>query len=95
MKDSIAIITAVFISPEEITNNSVIFTEKPLTTETTTMYREDVDITSGIASIGTLVFDKTGSIGVITNTNEDQLGDTNDYTIKKLFYGDDVSWLTM
>ena len=92
MKDSIATITAVYANIGEITDNSILITDKQLTEEI--MLRDDLDTVSGVATIGTLVFDKDGSIGVITNLNEDQLEDTRDYTIKKLFYGDDVEWLT-
>lgn len=93
MKDSIATITAVFISIADITDNSIMSTNEQLTTGT--MFREDFNTISGIAAIGTLVFDKDGSVGVIINSNEDQLDDTKDYTVEKLFYGDDVEWLTM
>lgn len=93
MKDSIATITAVFISIADITDNSIMSTNEQLTTGT--MFRESFNTISGIAAIGTLVFDEDGSVGVITNMNEDQLDDTKDYTVEKLFYGDDVEWLTM
>ena len=84
MKDSVATITAVYVSTDA-SGNSVVVTGNGL--HTGTIYRRNTSIINGIFAVGTLVLDSDGCIGTITQVNPDQSDNTDDYAVNKLFYG--------
>jgi len=84
MRDTVATISAVFVSLDS-RGNSVVKTSDDLHTGIIT--RENTTVINGIFSIGTIVLDADGCIGVITEVNPDSADDTNDYRVEKLFYG--------
>lgn len=84
MKDSVATITAVF-STMDAKGNSVAVTGDDLHSGLIT--RTNTSLINGVFTIGTMVFDKDGCIGVITEVNPDSDDDTDDYKVEKLFYG--------
>ena len=87
MKNSIATITAVFTSIDAKGNSIAMTSEDIHDAEIT---RHDSYLINGIYAVGTIVFDKDGCIGVITEVNPDQIDDTDDYKVEKLFYGGNV-----
>lgn len=84
MKNTISTITAVFVSLDA-TGNSIAITGDDIHDGLIT--RHDSYLINGIYAVGTIVFDKDGCIGVITETNPDGIDDTDDYEVEKLFYG--------
>lgn len=84
MKNSIATITAVFTSIDA-RGNSVAVTGADIHDAEIT--RSDSYLINGIYSVGTIVFDKDGCIGVITKVNPDNNDDTDGFLVEKLFYG--------
>ena len=84
MKDSVAIITAVYVTTDQ-KGNSVVITGDDLHSGLIT--RHNTSLISGIFAEGTIVFDKDGCIGVITKVNPDLDDNTDDYEVTKLFYG--------
>lgn len=84
MHDSVATITAQFVSTD-IAGNSVAVTGSDI--HTGIIRRNRTNLISGIMAVGTIVFDRDGCIGVITQTDPDQDDDTDDYSVQKLFYG--------
>ena len=84
MKNSIATITAVFTSVDA-RGNSIAVTGADIHDAEIT--RSDSYLVNGIYSVGTIVFDKDGCIGVITKVDPDNNDDTDDFLVEKLFYG--------
>ena len=84
MKNSIATITAVFTSIDAKGNSIAMTSEDIHDAEIT---RHDSYLINGVYAVGTIVFDKDGCIGVITEIDPDQTDDTDDYKVEKLFYG--------
>lgn len=84
MKNSIATITAVFVSIDA-SGNSVAVTGNDL--HTNIIRRTRTSLINGIFAVGTLVFDGDGCIGTITEVDPDHSDDTDDYRVEKLFYG--------
>ena len=84
MKDSVATITAVFTSTDG-KGNSVVVTGNDLHTGIIT--RSNTSLINGIFAVGTIVFDKDGCIGIITEVDPDSNDNTDDYKVEKLFYG--------
>lgn len=84
MKDTIATITAVFTSIDA-TGNSVIVTGADIHDELIT--RSDSYLINGVYQVGALVFDKDGCLGVLTKVDPDGTDDTDDFQVKKLYYG--------
>lgn len=84
MKDGVATITAIYVSIDE-KGNSVVITGDDLHSGIIT--RSNTSPINGIFAVGTIVFDKDGCIGMITKVNPDSNDDTDDYEVKKLFYG--------
>ena len=84
MNDSIATITAVYVSIDA-TGNSVIVTGNDL--HTGIIRRSSTTLINGIFAVGTIAFDGDGCIGTITEVNPDQNDNTDDYRVEKLFYG--------
>lgn len=84
MKNSVATITAVFVSLDS-RGNSVVITGNDL--HTGVIRRSRTTLINGIYAVGTLVFDKDGCIGIITEVDPDQNDDTDDYKVEKLYYG--------
>lgn len=84
MKNSIATITAVFTSIDA-RGNSIAVTGADIHDAEIT--RSDSYLVNGIYSVGTIVFDKDGCIGVITKVDPDNNDDTDDFLVEKLFYG--------
>ena len=84
MKNTVATITAVFTSIDA-KGNSIAITGADIHDELIT--RSDSYLINGIYAVGTIVFDKDGCIGMITETNPDGVDDTDDYKVEKLFYG--------
>lgn len=84
MKDTVSTITAVFTSLDA-QGNSIAITGADIHDELIT--RHDSYLINGIYAVGTIVFDKDGCIGVITQVNPDGTDDTDDYKVEKLFYG--------
>jgi hypothetical protein len=84
MKDSIATLTAVYVS-QDTNGNSVAVTGNDL--HTGIIRRSRTSLINGIFAVGTIVFDGDGCIGTITEVDPDQSDDTDDYRVQKLFYG--------
>ena len=84
MKNTIATITAVFISIDA-KGNSIAVTGDDIHDKLIT--RHDSYLVNGIYAVGTIVFDKDGCIGVITKVDPDNNDDTDDFLVEKLFYG--------
>ena len=84
MKNTIATITAVFTSIDA-TGNSVIMTGDDIHDEL--IYRTDSYLINGVYSTGALVFDKDGCLGILTKVDPDESDDTDDFEVKKFFYG--------
>lgn len=84
MKNGVATITAIYVSIDE-KGNSVVITGDNLHSGIIT--RSNTSPINGIFAVGTIVFDKDGCIGMITKVNPDLNDDTDDYEVKKLFYG--------
>lgn len=84
MKDSIATITAVYVS-QDTDGNSIAITGNDL--HTGIIRRSRTSLINGIFAIGTIVFDGDGCIGIITEVDPDHSDDTDDYRVQKLFYG--------
>lgn len=84
MKDSVATITAVYTSLTA-TGNSVVVTGDDL--HTGIIRRSRTSLINGIFAVGTIVLDRDGCIGVITQVDPDSDDDTDDYRTQKLFYG--------
>ena len=49
--------------------------------------RSDSYLINGIYSVGALVFDKEGCLGILTKVDPDENDDTDDFEVKKFFYG--------
>lgn len=84
MTDSPATITAVYTSLDA-SGNSVAVTGSDI--HAGLIRRSNTNLINGIMAVGTIVFDRDGCIGVITQTDPDQDDDTDDYSVQKLFYG--------
>lgn len=84
MKNTVAVITAVFTSIDA-KGNSIAITGADIHDELIT--RSDSYLINGIYAVGTIVFDKDGCIGVITAVDPDNNDNTDDFSVKKLFYG--------
>lgn len=84
MKNTVAVITAVFTSIDA-KGNSIAITGADIHDELIT--RSDSYLVNGIYAIGTIVFDKDGCIGVITAVDPDNNDNTDDFSVEKLFYG--------
>lgn len=84
MKNTVATITAVFTSIDA-QGNSIAITGGDIHTGRIT--RTDSYLINGIYTVGTIVFDKDGCMGVITQVDPDNSDDTDDYAVEKLFYG--------
>ena len=84
IKDTVATLTAVFISLDA-SGNSVIITGTDL--HTGIIRRSDSIIINGYFTVGTIAFDRDGCIGIITEVDPDSNDNTDDYRIQKLFYG--------
>ena len=84
MKNTVAVITAVFTSIDA-KGNSIAITGADIHDELIT--RSDSYLINGIYAVGTIVFDKDGCIGVITQVDPDGNDNTDDYLVEKLFYG--------
>ncbi len=84
MKDTVARITAVFVSIDA-KGNSIAMTGADIHDELIT--RQDSYLINGVYTVGTIVFDKDGCIGTITKVDPDDNDNTNDYEVNKLFYG--------
>ena len=84
MKDSIATLTAVFTSIDA-NGNSIAITGNDLHNNIIT--RTNSQLINGVFAVGTIVFDRDGCIGVITQVNPDNNDNTDDYRTQKLFYG--------
>lgn len=84
MKNTVATITAVFVSIDA-KGNSIAITGADIHDALIT--RQDSYLINGIYAVGTIVFDKDGCIGVITKVDPDGTDDTNDYEVNKMFYG--------
>ncbi len=87
MKNSIATITAVFTSIGT-RGNSAVITGEELSNEV--INRSQTSLINGVFAIGTLVFDRDGCIGIITELDPDHNDDTDDFKTEKLFYGGNV-----
>ena len=87
MKNTIATITAVYTSIDAA-GNSVIMTGADIHDELIT--RSDSYLINGVYSVGALVFDKDGCLGVLTKVDPDNSDDTDDFEVEKLFYGGNV-----
>lgn len=84
MKNTVAVITAVFTSIDA-RGNSIAITGADIHDAEIT--RSDSYLINGIYNVGTIVFDKDGCIGVITQVDPDENDDTDDFRVNKLFYG--------
>lgn len=84
MKNTVAVITAVFTSIDA-RGNSIAITGADIHDAEIT--RSDSYLINGIYNVGTIVFDKDGCIGVITQVDPDENDNTDDYLVEKLFYG--------
>lgn len=84
MKNTVSTITAVFTSLDTKTN-SIAVTGADIHDKLIT--RHDSYLISGIYAVGTIVFDKDGCIGVITQVDPDGTDNTDDFKVEKLFYG--------
>lgn len=84
MKDTVATITAVYTSIDAA-GNSVIMTGDEIDDEQ--ILRSDSYLINGIYSVGALVFDKEGCLGILTKVDPDENDDTDDFEVKKFFYG--------
>ena len=84
MKDTVSTITAVFTSLDA-KGNSIAITGNDIHDELIT--RHDSYLINGIYAVGTIVFDKDGCIGVITQVDPDNTDNTDDFKVEKLFYG--------
>ena len=84
MKNTVAVITAVFTSIDA-RGNSIAITGADIHDAKIT--RSDSYLINGIYNVGTIVFDKDGCIGVITQVDPDENDNTDDYLVEKLFYG--------
>lgn len=84
MKNTVAVITAVFTSIDA-KGNSIAITGADIHDAEIT--RSDSYLINGIYNVGTIVFDKDGCIGVITQVDPDGNDNTDDYLVEKLFYG--------
>ena len=84
MKNTVSTITAVFVSLDA-KGNSIAITGDA--THDGKITRQDSYLINGVYAVGTIVFDKDGCIGVITEIDPDGTDDTNDYKVEKLFYG--------
>lgn len=84
MKNTVAVITAVFTSIDA-RGNSIAITGADIHDAEIT--RSDSYLINGIYSVGTIVFDKDGCIGVITEVDPDNNDDTDDFLVEKLYYG--------
>ena len=84
MKNTVSTITAVFTSLDA-NGNSIAITGDDIHDEIIT--RHDSYLINGIYAVGTIVFDKDGCIGVITQVDPDGTDNTDDFKVEKLFYG--------
>lgn len=84
MKDTVATITAVFTSIDA-SGNSVIMTGDEIDDEQ--ILRSDSYLINGVYSVGALVFDREGCLGILTKVDPDGNDDTDDFEVKKFFYG--------
>lgn len=84
MKNTVATITAVYTSIDAV-GNSVIMTANEIDDEE--ILRSDSYLINGVYSVGALVFDKEGCLGVLTKVDPDETDDTDDFEVKKFFYG--------
>lgn len=87
MKDTVAVITAVFTSIDA-SGNSVIMTSADIHDELIT--RHDSYLINGVYQVGSLIFDKDGCLGVLTVVDPDNNDNTDDFQVEKLFYGGNV-----
>lgn len=84
MKDTVSTITAIFTSIDA-KGNSIVITGDDIHDGLIT--RHDSYLINGVYSVGTIVFDKDGCLGVITQVDPDENDDTDDFRVNKLFYG--------
>lgn len=84
MKDTTSTITAVYTSTDGL-GNSVISAGNDLHPQI--IYRSTSNLISGIYAVGSLVFDKDGCVGFISETDPDKDDDTDDFKVEKFFYG--------
>ncbi len=84
MSDTVATITAVYVAIDS-QGNSVAVTGDDLSEGV--IERSNSYLINGVFAIGTIVFDKDGCIGVVTEIDPDSNDDTTDYGVEKLFYG--------
>lgn len=84
MKNTVSTITAVFTSIDA-KGNSIAITGDDIHDGLIT--RHDSYLINGVYSVGTIVFDKDGCIGVITQVDPDGTDNTDDFKVEKLFYG--------
>lgn len=84
MKNTVAVITAEFVSIDAA-GNSIVVTGADIHDELIT--KEDSYLVNGVYAVGALVFDKDGCLGAVTQIDPDNNDDTPDYKVEKLFYG--------
>ena len=84
MKNTVSTITAVFTSLDA-SGNSIAITGDDIHDGLIT--RHDSYLINGVYSVGTIVFDKDGCIGIITQVDPDGTDNTDDFKVEKLFYG--------
>lgn len=84
MKDSPALITADFVSTD-INVNSIGITGDNMHNNLIT--KANTQLVNGIYAVGTIIFDRDGCIGIITNTDPDNNDNTDLCSVQKLFYG--------
>ena len=84
MRNTVATITAVFISLDA-QGNSVVVTSEDI--DDSLITRSDSYAVNGTYNVGTLAFDKEGCLGVVTEVDPDKSDDTDDFAVEQLFYG--------
>lgn len=87
MGDTPATITAVYTS-SDAQGNSVVLAGNDLHTDR--ILRSTSTLINGLYTVGTLVFDRDGCIGLITQVDPDNNDDTDDFQTEKFFYGGNV-----
>lgn len=90
MPDHAATITATFTSTTTNDNSIVIAGTTLHSPDNNILYRRDTTLVSGIYAVGTIVFDRDGCIGTITETDPDHNDNTDDYKCNRLFYGGNI-----
>ena len=87
MGDTPATITAVYTS-SDAQGNSVVSAGNDL--HTNRILSSTSTLINGLYTVGTLVFDRDGCIGLITQVDPDNNDDTDDFQTEKFFYGGNV-----